>query len=559
MKKIKAYGLFTSVILALSACNNSFQVEKNTLSNQEYQSDFSDLEKEYKAFSTKALTESYILRKLNKWLGIAPDGPADGKNLLKELIFAQNKGNADYPLADVLSANPPLYPLIKTNPDVAARYAIGGSFAQFLDSIDPAPEPEPEPIGEFRVNTHIPNNQQNPAVARDSAGDFVIAWDSNNQDGSAHGIYAQKYNRAGIPQGSEFRVNTYTSDSQRYPSVAMDDDGDFVIIWQSGYYDQGGGSHFPFPGYYEDPPPGQDGSDYGVYGQRYNSTGVAQGSEFRVNTFTEYHQFHPAVAMDSDGDFVVTWQGGDSYGQTQDGNRGGIYAQRYHNNGGISGSEFLVNTYTTQNQAYPSVAMDDTGNFLITWESFGQDGFGYGIFAQKFNTGGVKTGTEFQVNNFTISYQLKPDVAMDSDGDFVVTWYSYESAGDKRGIYARRYSSNGIPAPEGEFRANTSNAGNRVHPDVAMDNDGDFVITWQSNNDPLDTSYYSVQGKRYNSLGVAPAPEFLINTYTTSYQHYSSVAMDSDGDFVVSWISVPQDGSVAGIYAQMFNKAGEKR
>ena len=39
-------------------------------------------------------------------------------------------------------------------------------------------------------------------------GDFVIAWMSYLQDGSGHGVYAQRYNASGVPQGPEFRVNT---------------------------------------------------------------------------------------------------------------------------------------------------------------------------------------------------------------------------------------------------------------------------------------------------------------------------------------------------------------
>ena len=38
---------------------------------------------------------------------------------------------------------------------------------------------------------------------------------------------------------------------------------------------------------------GQDGSGYGIYGQRYAADGTAVGSEFRVNTFTKRPAFPP--------------------------------------------------------------------------------------------------------------------------------------------------------------------------------------------------------------------------------------------------------------------------
>ncbi|MEH2328406.1 hypothetical protein [Nostoc sp.] len=194
---------------------------------------------------------------------------------------------------------------------------------------------------EFQVNTYTIGNQSNSTVAIDADGDFVISWISSGQNGSAFGIYAQRYNSAGVAQGGEFKVNTYTSSFQYNPRVAMDAAGDFVISWQS--Y-------------------GQDGSDNGIYAQRYNSAGVAVGDEFKVNTYTTNSQSNPTVAIDADGDFIISWTS-----NGQDGSRSGIYAQRYNSAGVAQGGEFLVNTYTNNNQVNPTVAMDATGDFVISW------------------------------------------------------------------------------------------------------------------------------------------------------------------------------------------------
>ncbi len=63
------------------------------------------------------------------------------------------------------------------------------------------------------------------------------------------------------------------------------------------------------------------------YAQRYNATGVAQGAEFRANTFTTDRQYRSSVALDTDGDFTIAWESG--YGMSQDGDSAGSYAQRY--------------------------------------------------------------------------------------------------------------------------------------------------------------------------------------------------------------------------------------
>ncbi|MBX9580434.1 MAG: hypothetical protein K2X87_09010 [Gemmataceae bacterium] len=151
------------------------------------------------------------------------------------------------------------------------------------------------PTADIQVNTYTTGTQWFPSVAADATGNFVVVWSSYpGQDGSDEGIYAQRYSAAGVPQGSEFRVNTYTTGRQYSPTVAMDADGDFVVAWSSS--PGSAGSSY-----------GQDGSSSGVYAQRYSAAGAAQGAEFRVNTYTTGGQMSPSVAVDTGGNFVVAW------------------------------------------------------------------------------------------------------------------------------------------------------------------------------------------------------------------------------------------------------------
>ena len=317
----------------------------------------------------------------------------------------------------------------------------------------------------------------------DAAGDFVVAWASYGEDGSKYGVYAQRDNSSGSAQGSEFRVNTHTADNQGTffttnqaaahagPAIAMDATGDFVVAWQS--Y-------------------GQDGYKYGIYAQRFNASGSAQGSEFQVNSHTSGEQIAPAVAMDAAGDFVIAWQSYDP--GVQDGSRYGIYAQRYNAAGATQGSEFRVNTYTSNQQTRAAISMDAAGDFVIAWQSQFQDGVGYGVFAQRFNAAGSAQGSEFQVNTYTTNDQAFPTVALDSAGDFIIAWSSIGEDGSLQGIYARHYSSTG--ASDGsEFQVNTYTTLAQQFPTVAMDAAGDFVIAWQSNTQ--DGSQYGIFAQRY--------------------------------------------------------------
>ena len=67
-----------------------------------------------------------------------------------------------------------------------------------------------QPVGsEFQVNAYTSGNQFVGSIASDSAGEFVVVWDSGpgfgssgtGEDGSGYGIYAQRYNAAGGAPG----------------------------------------------------------------------------------------------------------------------------------------------------------------------------------------------------------------------------------------------------------------------------------------------------------------------------------------------------------------------
>ena len=157
---------------------------------------------------------------------------------------------------------------------------------------------------EFWTNTYTSNNQSNPSVAGLSGGGFVVTWMSMYQDGSGPGIYGQLFDSSGNKVGSEFQVNTYTNGGQTLPSVAGLSGGGFVVTW----YDFGG----------------QDGSGHGIYGQLFDNAGNKVDSEFRANTYTSNNQSNPSVAGLSGGGFVVTWTS-----EGQDGSDYGIYGQLF--------------------------------------------------------------------------------------------------------------------------------------------------------------------------------------------------------------------------------------
>jgi hypothetical protein len=246
----------------------------------------------------------------------------------------------------------------------------------------------------------------------------------------------------------------------------MDASGNFVVVWQS-----------------QD----QDGDGWGIYGQRFDAAGNSLGGEFLINSENALDQVQAAVATNAAGDFVVVWQSLD-----QDGDSWGIYAQRFDAAGGTVGSEFQVSSEVTGEQTSPAIAMADSGEFVVAWQSFGQDGSDWGIYAQRYDAGGVAQGGEFQVNTSTNQEQSSPSVAMDADGDFSIAWQGEPGNFD---IFVQQYAADGS-AIGGETQVNVFTGGHQTAPDIAMDADGDQFVVWEgktggASNDEIAGSHVS--------------------------------------------------------------------
>ena len=144
------------------------------------------------------------------------------------------------------------------------------------------------------------------------------------------------------------------------PSVAIDADGDFVVVWAS------------------DRPGRRRRTASSRAASR--APALALGGEFQVNAYTADGQSAPAVAIDADGDFVV-----DLESDVQDGSSSGVFARRFSSAGGRAGRPSSRSTPTPPDaQRCPSVAADADGDFVVAWQSDSQDGDGYGVFAQRF-------------------------------------------------------------------------------------------------------------------------------------------------------------------------------
>jgi hypothetical protein len=379
--------------------------------------------------------------------------------------------------------------------------------------------------GQLEVNTYTTGTQSLVAAAAHSAGGFVIVWQSVGSDGSDTGSYSiqgQRYGVNGAPAGGQFQVNTYTTNGQHQPAVAVDGTGGFIVVWTS----FGAASDTDFAS---------------VQAQRYDASGAPVGGQFQVNTYTTGTQVDPDVAIDGAGNFVVTWASSGSAGT--DASSLGVQARLYDASAAPLGPEFQVNSYTTDIQHAPAVATDAAGNFVVVWTSRAGDGtdtFVESIQAQRFDAAGTPLGSQFQVNTYTTNHQDGPDVVSDPAGNFVALWSSAGGSGTdpvSRSVQGQRYDASGAPVG-GEFQVNTYTTGGQYVGGVATDGAGNFLVVWSSNGSAeSDADGFSAQGQRYDASWTPVGGQFQVNTYTTGHQEIPVAAIDAAGSAVVAWVS----------------------
>jgi hypothetical protein len=371
-------------------------------------------------------------------------------------------------------------------------------------------------------------------------GNYAVIWDSSGSGlpPSQVGIFAAIYSRNA--DGAYAKRVVQVDGKGSNPSIAMDDGGNFVAAWVT----YSGGKRL---------------ND--VYARRFAADGTPiDAQSVLVNTYTTGAQQWPSVAMDSDGDFVVTWL---SQGQDPGTSRpkvaasNGVYAQRFSRTGIRVGSEFRVNTYLPGAQSMPNAAMDDAGDFVIVWVSGGdgsadfafQDGSGGGVFGQRYDALGQPQGPEFQVNQTTQGPQTYPLVDMDAAGNFVVGWNSNLNDGSYNNVYARRYAADGAPV-SGEFLVNAPNTpGNEYLGNVTIGPDGAFLLTWNQY-PPGEGVNAENYGQLYSADGTAAGDRFMINQTTAGFQGYPTAAFLSPSQFVVAWDS---GSSQADVYVRLFD------
>jgi len=366
---------------------------------------------------------------------------------------------------------------------------------------------------EFQLNTTASGDQYHDRVTALGDGRFVATWTDESATGgdtSASAVRGQVFDSDGDKVGSEFLVNSTTSNSQQWPRSTLLANGNVLVTWDD--YSQSSG----------------DTSGAAVRGRIFDADGDAVVSEFVVNTTTSQAQTHSAPAALAGGGFVVVYNDlSQSGGDTSD---YALRAQRFDSSGSEVGSEILVNTTTTNAQSESSAAGLAGGGFVVVWDDQSVGAWSRDVKGQVFDSSGAKVGGEFTVNTTTADAQTHTQVAALPTGGFVVVWSDAHfdtgiSEFDTSEVRGQEFDADGDKVGS-EFLANTTTTGIQMIPHIAVFDDGRFVVAWRDNNNTgAVTTAWDGRAQIFVAENAVTPPE-LVSTAPTDGA--ADVAADAD-------------------------------
>ncbi len=216
------------------------------------------------------------------------------------------------------------------------------------------------------------------------------------------------------------------------------------------------------------------------------------------------------------------------------------------------GEEYLLSRGLIGDQTRPALALGEDGGFVV-WQDNAVDGSGLGIMAVRLNASLSPIPTRmFRVNETTVGDQEAPSVELLPEGGALVVWQGGPTG--HQDIWARLLDADGRFLG-GEFRVNTHTNGQQMAPQLARLQDGNLVVVWSSLEQ--DGHLQGVYAQRLSPTGERLGGEFQVNQFSAYNQRTPAVAGLEDGSFVVVWISEQQrfENSVD-VYARRFAADG---
>ncbi|MEO0769607.1 MAG: CARDB domain-containing protein, partial [Cyanobacteria bacterium J06649_4] len=372
-------------------------------------------------------------------------------------------------------------------------------------------------------------------IASGPNGEYVITWVEGT---GIEGIYAQRFDANGNALSGKIKVDESTgTQGLRRPVVSTDANGDFTIVW-SGYTSKRIGYRTV--------------RSYHLYSRKFDvleeqpldAQGyqpILAGDEFEIAAPHSNSQTRPVIANDDAGNTVVLWS------RRESSNQWNIYGQRLDSQGLAIGEEFLVNSATSSYDQLPALAMTSSGEFVATWNQWNSSEYRYDVYAQRFDALGNQVGDHLLVSSDTSSSHIDSQVVIRDDGNFVVTWTSEDRYSGKLSLHARIFGSDGIPL--GEPIEISDTLGQQKNSTLAIDSVGNFLITWES----TERGASDIMARWYGPEGAPKGDAFIVSGEDADAKEAPAITIDDSGNSVISWIGKEPYSYGGNIFVQRFS------
>lgn len=340
------------------------------------------------------------------------------------------------------------------------------------------------------ATTQLANSQNDPAIGISLNGTIVVAW-ANVSTSTNTDVRFRRYTSDGTPLDAADRsVSLATSLREENPSVAVAPDGSFVIAYAA--YKASGDADIAFDFY----------DANGAFVRR-----VVEPSPAGIIAF------EPDIAITPSGTIAAIWT------RTGTGTGGGDILARVFDSQGdpLTGLIVVAGTSGTLEES-PAIAIDPDGNFVVTYEvsdsavavqRFSADGSA--LAARQFiDPPGASAGDLF----------TRPDVDRAYDGSFVVAYTAFPTTGGSFG-YWHVFNADGSQRAEGAANPLSGSSGD---VSVGMDIYGNFAVGYTRITAGGD---YQAEATFFDSTG-RQADTVAVNQDATGNQFDSKVAIKNN-------------------------------
>lgn len=353
------------------------------------------------------------------------------------------------------------------------------------------------------IETDDSGDAVDPRIAMDANGDAVVVWQQS--DGTRNNIWANRFTTASGWDVAEL-IEADDAGDATDPRVAVDSSGNAVAVWQH-----------------------DDGTRFNIRANRY-AAGAGWGADQLIETDNAGAATRAAVASDGSGNAVAVWQ-------QSDGTRTNLWANRYTPGGGWAGATLIENDNVGHART-PAIALDVDGNAIAVWEQ--HDGTRYNIQSNRYVAGSGWAGAEL-IETSNAGTARDAVVAMDGDGNAIAVWE--QTDGTRYNVVANRYSVSGGWGTAQLIE--TDNSGGARDPAIGFDASMNAIVVWSS----LDDTRDNIWSNRYVA-GSGWGNAQLVETDNTGDAGAPAVAVNAGGEAFAAWQHF--DGALYNIWSNRF-------